>query len=114
MRIVVGEPNNPHLGSTIVDAVLVANTYHELDDSKSILNHIFRSLRPGGRLVVVDRGPSSEEEKDDGVVSDAHEIPVARVESELNRAGFTVVSSDQNFIDRPGDHWWLIVAQKPQ
>jgi ubiquinone/menaquinone biosynthesis C-methylase UbiE len=114
VSVIVGEPGDPHLGATVVDSVLVANTYHEFEDSKPILNHIFRSLRRGGRLVIVDRGPVSADAINAGVTSDAHEIAVGRVENELARGGFTVVSSDPNFIDRPGDHWWLIVAQKPQ
>ena len=114
VSVIVGEPGDPHLGTKVVDSVLVANTYHELEDSKTILNHIFRSLRPGGRLVIVDRGPASADANNAGLPSDAHEIAAGQVESELARGGFSVVSRDPNFIDRPGDHWWLIVAQKPQ
>jgi len=39
--------------------VLVLNTYHELDDAPAVLAHVRRALRPGGRLVVVDRRPRS-------------------------------------------------------
>jgi ubiquinone/menaquinone biosynthesis C-methylase UbiE len=53
IRIVVGEQDDPHLASAEADSVLIANTYRELTDRRSILGHILRSLRPGGRLVVV-------------------------------------------------------------
>jgi predicted methyltransferase len=114
VSITVGEPNNPRLGTSVADAVLVANTYHELADSSSILTHIFRALRPGGRLVIVDRGPVPAIDPHGEEATDAHEIPVARVEGELNHGGFTIVRTDRGFIERPGDNWWLIVAQKPR
>jgi predicted methyltransferase len=105
VSVIVGEPIDPHLGSAAVDSVLIANTYHELDDPKPILTHILHSLRPGGRLVVVDRGPES---------TDRHEIACAQVKDELAAGGFQVTNVDSKFISLPGDHWWLIVAQKPQ
>jgi ubiquinone/menaquinone biosynthesis C-methylase UbiE len=104
VRVIVGEPTDPLLGATVADSVLIANTYHELDDSKSILSHLYRSLRPGGLLVVVDRGSASTVD---------HEISISKVENELAGGGFTVVHRDHNFIARAGDHWWLVVAQKP-
>jgi predicted methyltransferase len=39
VRIVVGEPTDPHL-PTHVNAVLILNTYHEFTDSHSILVHV--------------------------------------------------------------------------
>jgi len=58
VTIVRGEPDDPHLPAEGVDAILVANTCHELTDTGPILDHVFRALRPGGRLVVVDPSPA--------------------------------------------------------
>ncbi|HET9130674.1 MAG TPA: methyltransferase domain-containing protein, partial [Terriglobia bacterium] len=110
----VGESSDPHLGGMEVDAVLIANTYHELDDPKSILSQICPALRPGGRLVVVDRGPATSENDEGGESADRHEIPALKVANELGSGGFSVMSLDIDFIDRPGDHWWMITAQKNQ
>ena len=91
-----------------MDAVLICNTYHELSNPELMLDHVFLSLRPGGRLVVVDRGTSLAAEH-------SHEVPMANVESELRQKGFKIVSQDNDFIERGGDDpWWLLVAQKPQ
>ena len=96
-----------------VDAVLISNTYHEFTDSRPILAHIYQSLVPGGRLVVVDRAP-----KQDAVrASEAteHEISVERVEGELRQARFEILNRQDHFIEADPDHetWWLIVARKP-
>ena len=55
IHVIVGEEDDPRLPAGGVDAVLICNTYHEFNNPELILNRVFRSLRPGGRLVVVDR-----------------------------------------------------------
>jgi ubiquinone/menaquinone biosynthesis C-methylase UbiE len=105
IRVVLSDEDNPRLPSGTVDAVLIANTFHELRDPKVILGHVSRSLRPGGRLVIVDRGPSQND-------SNAHEADRSWVEAELQQAGFEIVHSQDRFIDRPGDWWWLTVARE--
>jgi hypothetical protein len=44
--VLLGDPDDPHLPRAAVDAVLVANTYHELADPKPILDQVFQAL-PG-------------------------------------------------------------------
>ena len=51
VSIVHGEPDDPHLPAR-VNAVLIANTYHEFTDSRSIVGHVRQSLVPGGKLAV--------------------------------------------------------------
>jgi ubiquinone/menaquinone biosynthesis C-methylase UbiE len=108
VQVIVGQENNPRLPAGTVDAVLICNTYHEFSDPELILDRVFRSLRPGGRLVVVDRAPRATE------AQHTHEVPLTAVERELRNKGFEIVSQDDSFIDRPGDDlWWLVTARKP-
>ncbi|HTC94226.1 MAG TPA: class I SAM-dependent methyltransferase [Terriglobales bacterium] len=114
--VVLGEPDDPHLPNGSVDAVLIANTYHELTDPKVILDHVFQSLKPGGRLVILDRGPRSENGESRSDEAEHHHIPPALVEAEIRGSGFQIVKREDLFIDQPGDDqlWWLIVARKPE
>jgi ubiquinone/menaquinone biosynthesis C-methylase UbiE len=108
IHVIVGDEDDPHLPAEGVDGVLIANAYHEFRDPRTMLGHTFRSLRPGGRLVVVDRGPPV------ATATHGHEVPVSAVEQELQRTGFEIVSREDRLIDRPGDDlWWLLVARKP-
>jgi ubiquinone/menaquinone biosynthesis C-methylase UbiE len=108
VQVVVGEEDNPRLPAGSIDAVLICNTYHEFSNPELMLDHVFLSLRPGGRLVVVDRGASL-------AVEHSHEVPMANVEAELQQKGFKIVSQDNDFIERPGDDpWWLLVAKKAE
>jgi ubiquinone/menaquinone biosynthesis C-methylase UbiE len=121
--VIHGDPDNPHLPEGQIDAILVANTYHEFAHPRAILIRVFGALHAGGRLVIVDRGPLSDDEESRESEEQQHEIGPSTVETELRETGFEMVSRQDRFIDRPaierpGDRpdnhtWWLIVAQKP-
>jgi predicted methyltransferase len=123
VHIIHTDPDNPHLPEGRIDAVLVANTCHEFMQPRTVLNHVFQALHPGGRLVVVDRGPLPADQESGELEARHHEVHPSAVESDLREMGFDVISRSDLFIDlpavgRPGDRpdnhpWWLIVARKP-
>jgi ubiquinone/menaquinone biosynthesis C-methylase UbiE len=114
ISIIHAQRDDPHLPTGAVDAVLVANTYHELTHSEAILNAIFHSLRPVGRLVVVDRGPEGGHEEARDVEVQHHELPLDLAEKEIRQSGFEIISQQGRFIERPGnERWWLIVGRRP-
>ena len=53
VRTVMGTPTDPRL-PTGLDAVLIVNAYREMDDPRTLLTNVVRSLKPQGRLGVVD------------------------------------------------------------
>jgi SAM-dependent methyltransferase len=114
VRIIVGDADNPHLPTGVADAVLIANTYHEFRNPELMLDHTLRALRPGGRLVIVDRGPRALKTKSQENGSHGHyELPLADVEDIVRRMGFEIIRREDRFIDRPlDDPWWLLAARK--
>ena len=112
---ILAEPDNPHLTAGSVDAVLIANTFHEIAHPSEVLDHLFQSLKPGGRLVIVDRGPPPGETESQHPDSERHEIAPDLVEDEIVKEGFEVIRRQDHFIDQPGEDnvWWLIVASRP-
>jgi SAM-dependent methyltransferase len=123
IRVIHGDPDDPRLPKGAVDAVLIANTYHEFTNPLAVLDHTFRALRSTGRLVVLDRGPRSYHGESREIQMQQYQIAASVAEEEIRQRGFEVLSRDNRFIDRPAaerpgdrqdDHvWWLIVARKP-
>jgi len=76
-----GTATDPGLPRDSLDGVLLVDTYHELEEAGAMLAALRRALRPGGRLLVVDR-PAAE------YTADAHAIPEARIVEQAEAAGF--------------------------
>jgi len=114
IRIIHGEVDNPDLPPGAVDAVLIANTYHELAQPEPILRVLRASMRPGARLVVVDRAPGDSGQSREQAAGH-HEMPASAAASDIKRQGFEEVSREERFIDRSpdGEAWWLVVFRKP-
>lgn len=78
IKTVLGEPNDPKLPK-LVDAVLIVDAYHEVDQPVVLLRNIARYLEPDGRIGIVNftregggPGPLMEDRVDpDRVLRDA-------------------------------------------
>lgn len=78
VRTVMGTSTDPRLPAGI-DAVLIVDAYHEMEDPVTLLKNVERSLKPQGRVGVVDflpggggPGPSAEDRvKPDAVIEAA-------------------------------------------
>jgi ubiquinone/menaquinone biosynthesis C-methylase UbiE len=104
VRAILGDQDDPRIPGP-VDAVLIANTFHELRNPKMMLTRLHQALVTGGRIVIADRGTESS--------NAAHAIDPSLVDAELRRDGFEIVSRQDHFLDQPGEGpWWLIVARK--
>jgi tRNA A58 N-methylase Trm61 len=103
VKTVLGGPEDPHIPANVVNAVLIANTYHELANPSAMLDQIFQSLVSGGRLVIVDP-----------MKTEHGELSSALVEDKLRGRGFDIVSRDDQFINQPvRGRWWLIIGRRP-
>jgi SAM-dependent methyltransferase len=54
VRTVKGTSNDPRLPRGAVDAVLIVDTYNELEDPVTLLRNAAEALKPNGRLGIVD------------------------------------------------------------
>lgn len=90
VRPVLGFKNDPALPPHSIDAVLVVDAYHEIENRVAVLSSLARALKPQGRIGVVDfrldgtgPGPSPEERvSPDVVVKDAAEAGLRLIRQE--------------------------------
>jgi ubiquinone/menaquinone biosynthesis C-methylase UbiE len=85
IRVIHGNLDDPHLPTGGVDAVLIANSYHEFTKPLAILDHTFRALRSDGRLVVLDRGPRSYHGESREIQTQQYQIAVLIAEASPKR-----------------------------
>jgi predicted methyltransferase len=56
VRTVLGTPANPQVPAGL-DAVVIVDAYHEMEDPVTLLTHVQQALKPQGRLGVVEYLP---------------------------------------------------------
>lgn len=86
----LGLKNDPALPPGALDAVLMVDAYHEVEDRVTMLSNIAKSLKPQGRLGIVDfrldgtgPGPAPEERvSPDVVVADAKKAGLTLIRQE--------------------------------
>lgn len=110
-----GDYNNPKLPPDILDAVLILDTYHEMDDHDQILQYIKHSLKKGGRILICDPIADIRRKLSRSEQEGKHELAMEFAVADLIHAGFKISYQQDSFIDRTkekGDKMWVIVGIK--
>lgn len=84
VELVLGEERNPHLPERRLDLVLLANAYHEFSDPEVMMAAIRRSLKPDGRVAVLEY----RKEDNYSPVEGLHKMSLRELRSEMESMGF--------------------------
>jgi len=94
-----GAVASTRLPEACCDAVFSRAVYHHLTDSAAVNADLFRALRPGGRLVIIDFEPGGIMDwigrPDTAARHGGHGAPRETVVKELTAAGFQVVRASE-------------------
>ena len=102
---VLGEFDDPKLPQAQIDLVLMVDVYHEFTQPQAMLRHIRESLKPDGRVVLLEYRA-----EDPRVPSlPLHKMTVEQVKSELEPEGFRF----QQVIETLPRQHILILTKKP-
>lgn len=82
VRTVRGSGANARLPAASVDVALMIHMYHEIEQPYLLLDRLRRSLRPGGRIVIVDLDRPSQQ----------HGMPKALLLCEVKAVGYELVT----------------------
>jgi predicted methyltransferase len=97
VEVIQGEEADPKLPEGALDAVLIVNAYHEMTAHQAMLEHIKQSLKPGGRLVLVEPNRPSQKGKTREELALDHLIDPEYVRQDLREAGFEVIDFKEQF-----------------
>ena len=104
VTLIEGTFDDPKLPPASVDLALMVDVYHELSQPQAMLRHLRESLKPGGRLVLL------EYRKEDPTVpiKPEHKMSVAEAKMEVEAEGFTLAKVDEAL---PRQHILIFVAK---
>lgn len=106
---VEGHETRTNFSDQCCDAIFMRNVYHHFGDPPAMNASLFKSLKPGGRLAVIDFAPPPGGETTPGHRGDDnhHGITAPTLERELTAVGFEIVSSNT------ANRTVFVVARKP-
>jgi precorrin-6B methylase 2 len=84
VEMVLGSAEDPHLPVGEVDLVLIVDVYHELQHPEKTMEHVRRSLKPNGRVVLIEY----RREDPNIPINPLHKMSVEEVRGELEPMGF--------------------------
>jgi len=97
VEVILGAVDDPKLPPGELDAVLIVNAYHEMTEHQTMLDHIRRALKPGGRLVLLEPNRPSEKGRSREQLGADHLIDPDSVRDDLHLAGFEVIDFQEQF-----------------
>jgi ubiquinone/menaquinone biosynthesis C-methylase UbiE len=111
VTVMAAHATQTNLAEGCCDALFMEHVYHHFEDPAAMNASIFRTVKPGGRVAVVDFAPKGGEEAKEPKDRDEerhHGVLAATVQAELERAGFEFVKTEK--IKEQG---FLVVMRKP-
>ncbi|WP_235016379.1 class I SAM-dependent methyltransferase [Aquimarina sp. AU474] len=113
--VILGDYDNPKLPLQTLDVVVVMDTYHEMERYMIILEHIKKSLKPGGKIVIIEKFKKHMLNKSREEQVGAHTLSLGFVKSELEEAGFlisTEIKDFGNWKNESDKRIWVLVGVK--
>ena len=96
----LGEPHDPRLPASSLDAAILVHMYHEIAQPYGFLYNLAPALKPGARVGIVDlERPTSE-----------HGTPIALLHCEVTAVGYREITTYQ----LAGDGGYLAVFSAPE
>lgn len=103
--LVRARPSDPRLPPARLDLVLMVHVYHELEFPYEVMQAVVRSLKPGGRVAIVEHRA----EDDDSPVSPLHSMTHAQLVKEMQAAGLELERTADTL---PGQH--IAIFRRPR
>ena len=115
VTVIQGAPGSTNLPPACCDALFMRDVYHHITDVEKFNKSLFTSLKPGGRLAILDFRPDPGSKLFPGVPAnrEGHGIRPNLVEDELKAAGFTHLQTIERWPPNDKNPLFLVLFSKP-
>ena len=116
VTVVEGGPAATNLPAGCCDAMFMRDVYHHITQVEAFNKSLFASLKPGGRLAILDFRPRPNSKLPDGVNPNrgGHGVAPSTIEEEMKAAGFTHVKTFESWPpDEKKQALFLVLFTKP-
>ena len=115
VTVLEGGAASTNLPDSCCDAMFMRDVYHHVTAPEAFNKSLFASLKPGGRLAILDFRPQPGSKLFPGVPANrgGHGIPPPIVEDELKAAGFTHLQTIERWPPDDKNPLFLVLFMKP-
>ncbi len=112
---IAGTEHDTKLPPNCCDAILLREVYHHLTDPIGMDRSLYKAMRPGARLAIIDFAPIPGQPAPPGVPVNrgGHGVPERVVAEELTRAGFRLVKTVDWPISAVIEHYCMLFKKPP-
>ena len=113
---ILGDYDNPKLPKNELDVVVIMDTYHEMKDYMTILEHVREALKPSGRIVILEKLKDHARNKTRKEQMSAHTLSPRYVKKELQEAGFKLVKEINDigyWENNSSKKIWILIGVAP-
>jgi ubiquinone/menaquinone biosynthesis C-methylase UbiE len=107
-EFILARPDSPKLPFESVDLIFVCNTFHHLEDRSVYFANVKSSLKPGGRVAIVDF--YHDERSGDLGFPKRHLVPRDTTIAEMTKAGYRLIK-EHDFLSK---QYFLEFAPSPE
>ena len=110
---ILGAYDDPNLPVNELDLVVIMDSYHEMKEYMAILGHVKKSLKPNGKILILEKLKSHARSKSRKEQTAAHTLSPKYVREELQQAGFRVIEQINNmgqWENNTSKKIWVLVA----
>ena len=112
IETIQGTADDPKLPTEKLDVILVMNAYHEMKNYDHMLQGMYRALKPGGTLAIIDHEAVPGQPRSE--YQDSHRIPEQSVRDDLARNGFQFLRKEAGFESTvSGKKYFFLIFDKP-
>jgi ubiquinone/menaquinone biosynthesis C-methylase UbiE len=115
VTVLEGAPSSTNLPAQCCDAILIRDAYHHFTQPDEMVRSLAASLKPGGRLAIIDFPPRDKSEVPAGVRANrgGHGVPPEVVQAEVGALLTHVRTIDKWAANSQPQGLYLVLFRKP-